>query len=136
MNKCTFISKRYIKGKKSCLAGSHWLSLLGIVIGVTALLIILPVMNGMRDVVIERILASSPELEVSLNPSDDYQEVYQTINNLGFVKYLNPTIEEDLIIFHNNETILTIVLDTELIERESCFDLEIRESFRIIPLSA
>lgn len=107
MNKCTFISKRYIKGKKSCLAGSHWLSLLGIVIGVTALLIILPVMNGMRDVVIERILASSPELEVSLNPDDDYQEVYQTINNLGFVKYLNPTIEEDLIIFHNNETILT-----------------------------
>lgn len=106
MNKCTFISKRYIKGKKSCLAGSHWLSLFGIVIGVTALLIILSVMNGMRDMVIERILVTSPELEITLNPDDDYQEIYETVSKMSFVKYINPTVKEDLVVFHNNEVIL------------------------------
>src|SRR5690554_5792197 len=106
MNKCTFISKRYVKGKKSCLAGSHWLSLFGIVIGVTALLIILSVMNGMRDMVIERILVTSPELEITLNPDDDYQEIYETLSKMPFVKYINPTVKEDLVVFHKNEVIL------------------------------
>ena len=107
MNKCTFISKRYLKGKKSCLAGSHWLSLIGIIIGVSSLLVILSVMNGMRDVIIERILASSPELEIELNEGDNYQDIYSTLDSFDFTKYLNPVYEEDLVILHKNETILT-----------------------------
>jgi len=107
MNKCTFISKRYLKGKKSCLAGSHWLSLIGIIIGVSALLVILSVMNGMRDVIIERILASSPELEIQLNERDNYQDITKTLESFNFTKYINPVFEEDLVILHKNETILT-----------------------------
>lgn len=106
MNKCTFISKRYLKGKKSCLAGSHWLSLIGIIIGVSALLVILSVMNGMRDVVIERILASSPELEIELNLNDNYEDIAPTLDSFDFINFLNPVYEEDLVILHQNETIL------------------------------
>jgi len=107
MNKCTFISKRYLKGKKSSLAGSHWLSLIGIIIGVSALLVILSVMNGMREVVIERILASSPELEIEINPNDDIKNLTQTLKSFEFSKHINPVYEEELVILQKNETILT-----------------------------
>lgn len=116
MNKCTFISKRYIKGKKSCLAGSHWLSLIGIVIGVSALLIILPIMNGMRDVVIERILSSSPELEIELRENDDIEEITKTLESFEFTKYINPVKEEDLVILHGSETVLTKFVGIDLEE--------------------
>ncbi len=107
MNKCTFISKRYIKGKKSCLAGSHWLSLIGIIIGVSALLLILTVMNGMRDVIIKRIISSSPEMELNLNDDDNLENITKTLESFDFVKYINFVNEEDLVIIHKNETILS-----------------------------
>lgn len=114
MNKCTFISKRYLKGKKSRLAGSHWLSILGIVIGVSALLIILSVMNGMRDVVIQRILSSSAELEIELNQDDDLQDIITELESFEFTKYINPVYEEDLVILYRNETILTKFIGIDL----------------------
>ncbi len=114
MNKCTFISKRYLKGKKSCLAGSHWLSLIGIIIGVSSLLVILSVMNGMRNVVIERILASSPEIELRLHAEDDFLSVTQTLDSLDFVKYINPVYEEEFVILNRNETILTKLTGIDL----------------------
>ena len=107
MKKCTFISKRYIKGKKSCLAGSHWLSLIGIIIGVSALLLILTVMNGMRDVIIKRIISSSPEMELNLNDEDNLENITKTLESFDFVKYINFVNEEDLVIIHKNETILS-----------------------------
>ncbi|MBI9031847.1 ABC transporter permease [bacterium] len=114
MNKCTFISKRYLKGKKSCLAGSHWLSLIGIIIGVSSLLVILSVMNGMRNVVIQRILASSPEIELRLHAEDDFLSVTQTLDSLAFVKYINPVYEEEFVILNRNETILTKLTGIDL----------------------
>ncbi len=123
MNKCTFISKRYIKGKKSCLAGSHWLSLIGIIIGVSALLIILTVMNGMRDVINERILSSTPELELTLNDSDNFQEITSTLESFDFIKYINPVNEEDLVILHKNETILTKFIGIDLENFQSNNDI-------------
>ncbi len=123
MNKCTFISKRYIKGKKSCLAGSHWLSLIGIIIGVSALLIILTVMNGMRDVINERILSSTPELELTLNDSDNFQEITSTLESFDFIKYINPVNEEDLVILHKNETILAKFIGIDLENFQSNNDI-------------
>lgn len=116
MNKCTFISRRYLKGKKSRLAGSHWLSLLGIIIGVSALLIILSVMNGMREVVIERILASSAEIEIDLNAENDIPQIINTLNNFEFTKYLNPVYEEDLVILAKKQTILAKFVGINLTE--------------------
>lgn len=114
MNKCTFISRRYLKGKKSRLAGSHWLSLFGIIIGVSALLIILSVMNGMREVVIERILSSTAELEIQINQDDNVHELITNVQNYDFVEYTNPIAEEDLVILSKNETILTKFIGIDL----------------------
>lgn len=116
MNKCTFISKRYLKGKKSRLAGSHWLSLLGIIIGVSALLVILSVMNGMKEVVIERILASSPEIEIQVNAHDNVEDIINTLTTFDFIKYLNPVYEEDLVILSDNQTILAKFIGINLAE--------------------
>lgn len=98
MNKNIYIGKRYLKGKKNFLAGAHWLSLIGIVIGVCSLLIILTVMNGMQQVQIDRILAITPEIEIEIDESTDITEVTNKLQSIDFITNITPISTKTLII--------------------------------------
>ena len=99
MNKSSFISKRYLKGKRSNLAGSYWLSLNGIIIGVASLLIISSVMNGMNKMVISRILSTKADIQIEVPEGEfDAESLITELEAYDFIDYATPTSAEFLLV--------------------------------------
>ena len=95
------LTKKYLFGRNRVWPKlSHMLSLVGIVIGVVALLIVSSVMNGLRDDMMQRIIRTKAEIRVyhqtmqafELNP-----ELEQTITGNEEVIAVSPVVRNELL---------------------------------------
>lgn len=80
------IAGRYLRSRKTSrtLSLNTFISLGGVTIGVTALIVVLGVMNGLRDDLRQRILVASPHLRILTYGSglelDDWQQVRKVVD--------------------------------------------------------
>ncbi len=112
MNKCTYISKRYLRGTKVSLAGNYWLSLLGIIIGVASLLIVISFMNGMNDIVIDRFLSTYPNINASAASFPD--DFLNDVSSNELTNVLSKSNEETLLLLAWNKPSLVMMKGLEL----------------------
>ncbi|MCB5230585.1 MAG: ABC transporter permease [Candidatus Cloacimonas sp.] len=106
--------KKYMCRRNSLLPKpSHTFSLLGIIIGVTALLIVSSVMNGFEQDMKSKIIGSKAEIRITNHnqkPIVDYQKVINTVQDNKYVKAAAPIIQIELLANKDNSvTALNVI---------------------------
>jgi len=102
-----FITARYLgkKGKEPFIYFSTLVSILGIAIGVAALILVLGVMNGFDSNLKEKIAGSSPNIIISqTGPIADYERIIEKIKGHldGELVGISPFIETQAILQSQN----------------------------------
>ncbi len=92
------IARRYLRSRRNSRTASlnTVISTGGVAVGVTALIVVLGVMNGLRDDLRERILVANPHLRVLTYGSglrlDDWQSVLQRVRRQPGVVAASPEV--------------------------------------------
>lgn len=107
MNIFTDIARRYLFGKKTTNAINiiTGISVLGIAIGTSALVLILSVFNGFESLIKDYVDDFNPDLKVSLIEGKRFpctDSIYQSISNINGVEIVSRTVEE-VALFEYNE---------------------------------
>lgn len=112
-NKSIFwLALRYLRGQgKAPVISTHYLTLAGITLGVTALICVSSVMNGFRADIRARITGTLSELRISRpgsQPLADYAPLLNTLSQQGFKA--SPVIRSDLVLRHGTALVPTLCL--------------------------
>ncbi|RKY85572.1 hypothetical protein DRQ09_07090 [candidate division KSB1 bacterium] len=98
-----FISRRYLKSKKRTgfISYTTYISILGIFLGVTALIITMSIMNGFEGIVIKRFQSFDSHLKVYYKGMDRFpgeKSFISKVSSTGMVSGISPYIEGKAII--------------------------------------
>ena len=91
------IASRYLRARKkegfvSVIAG---FSLVGIALGVATLIVVMAVMTGFRETLINQIIGGSPHINITsqVGPFENYDEVADQIRTVEGVQYVTPVVQ-------------------------------------------
>jgi lipoprotein-releasing system permease protein len=91
------IASRYLRARKkegfvSVITG---FSLVGIALGVATLIVVMAVMTGFRETLINQIIGGSPHINVTsqVGPFENYDEVADQIRTVDGVRYVTPVVQ-------------------------------------------
>jgi lipoprotein-releasing system permease protein len=59
------MARRYLRPKRNSISVITLISLIGVILGVTVLIVVLSIMNGLSDAIKEKLLKASPHLQIS-----------------------------------------------------------------------
>lgn len=99
---------RYLWGRKRFkLKFSHLLSLVGVFIGIVALLVVSTVMNGFREDMMKRIIDSKAEIRIHAEDSSgiDYEHIIDKVRKIDGVRGAAPVINNDLLLFNRDNVV-------------------------------
>ncbi|MFO8144677.1 MAG: FtsX-like permease family protein [Candidatus Syntrophosphaera sp.] len=103
-----WLARKYLKGQGTGLIDrSHWLTIAGITLGVTALICVSSVMNGFRDDIMGRITGTLSEIRISKadgSPLAEYSPLLDELHGEGY--HAAPVIRNELVL-KRGDTILT-----------------------------
>jgi len=105
----SFIAKRYLvsKHKVNFITIISFISIIGITLGVAALIVVLSVFNGFNTLVSDFLINLEPHLRVSAISTEGENQTKQLpgiINDLGNVKAVSPFVEGKLLAYNNRLT--------------------------------
>ena len=100
------ITKRFLFSKKTegYVSIFSWFSIIGIALGVAAIIIVMSVMNGFRTNLIERLIGVNSHLNIySLNEKIHIEEINEIKQNLVLKNYYRmlPSIETQGLVINN-----------------------------------
>ncbi len=104
-----FIARRYLASRKKgrLLSFITWISLGGITVGVTALIVVIGVMNGMQEEIRGKILGSTPHVMVLQQGSSlrlaDWQQVMETVRANEAVEAVAPFVVTKVALLRSDE---------------------------------
>jgi len=103
-----FIATRYLKSKRKTgfISLITYISILGVTIGVAALIVVLSIMNGFESEVRERIIGFGAHIELRKFHSlgvEDYQKLIDQIKNIDHIKGISPYINEKALIISKSK---------------------------------
>jgi lipoprotein-releasing system permease protein len=106
MNLKLKIAIRYIFPKRSLnfISIITFISIIGIAIGVAALIVVLSILNGFRNISENMILKVDPNLRIVPTNSAylvDFKEIIDTLENIDGIKTATPVIQSKAIIMNN-----------------------------------
>ncbi|TAK61780.1 MAG: ABC transporter permease [Bacteroidetes bacterium] len=113
-----FIAKRYLFSKRSIrfINVITFISILGITIGVAALLVVLSVFNGFSDVVTKVLVGFDPHIRIEKAggiSAEELQEVEKTLNSNHYVVASSPYISGKAMIVNGDKYVVAYVKGVE-----------------------
>ena len=105
-----FLAQRYLSARKNgkMLSFITWIALGGVIVGVTALIVVIGIMTGMQNELREKILGSNPHVLVRQSgPSlrlDKYPEIVEAIESVGGVVSASPFLLTRVAIYRDGYT--------------------------------
>ncbi len=112
------VASRYLRARKgdrfiSIIAG---FSLVGICLGVAVLIIVMSVMNGFREELVDRMLGTNGHAWVSGygGKLENYQDLKAAIDQLEGVKTSHPVVQEGAMVMHNGRNDGALVRGMEI----------------------
>jgi lipoprotein-releasing system permease protein len=131
-----FIGLRYLKAKRkqTSISVITLITVVGIMTGVMALIIVLSVMNGFREDLMSKILGVQPHILVrSYGGSfEEYEELSEKINGIEGVKATTPYVYSEVLVRNANSKSSGALLrgiDTQSVEKVIDIGPMIREGF-------
>lgn len=120
-----FLARKYLASKSRFGIGSgHLFTLLGISLGVMALIVVSSVMNGFREDISGRIIGTLSEMRLSSNNGSaftDYEPMLQRIEDKGFAAA--PVVRGELLLKHGSSAIPAV-----------CFGIDIERQTKVSPV--
>jgi len=100
-----FIAKRYLKSKRKTgfISLITYISMIGVAIGVAALIIVLSIMNGFESEVRSRIIGFGAHIELRKfhqQPMEDHAAIVAKVESVEHITGISPYIQEKGLIFH------------------------------------
>jgi lipoprotein-releasing system permease protein len=99
------VALRYVRSRRQgrSLSFAAIISLIGIGLGVAALIIVMSVMNGMRAQVLANILGMDPHIRVERTdgPLTDYDDLVQRLQTVVYVRHVMPVVDSDVMVIAN-----------------------------------
>jgi len=96
------VALRYVRSRRQgrSLSFAATVSLIGIALGVGALIIVMSVMNGMRQQVLSHILGMDPHIRVERldGPLTDYEDLVRTLQTVAGVRHVMPAVDADVMV--------------------------------------
>jgi lipoprotein-releasing system permease protein len=96
------VALRYVRSRRQgrSLSFAAMVSLIGIALGVGALIIVMSVMNGMRHQVLSHILGMDPHIRVERadGPLTDYESLLQKLQAVPGVRHVMPAVDADVMV--------------------------------------
>lgn len=124
-----FIALRYLKSrnKEKFISITAIFSLVGIMLGVATLIVVMSVMNGFREDLLDRILGVNSHISVYPIEREftDYNEAIKIISKNNNVKFANPIIENQVMIMTNGNTsgcVVKGIKESDLVKKEKIYD--------------
>jgi lipoprotein-releasing system permease protein len=113
-----FIARRYLKSKRKTgfISLITYISIIGVMIGVAALIVVLSIMNGFESEVRSRIVGfwSHVRLRTFHNQGlDDYTKIVKQIQNLDHIVGISPYIDEKGLIISKNRRAGVVIKGVE-----------------------
>lgn len=114
MNLSLFIAKRYLISKKSHNAINiiTAISIAGVTVGTTALIVVLSVFNGFENLVVSLYNSFDSDIEITAKIGKTFEPnalFYAKLNAVEGIAYSTPVIEENALLkYHNKQYIATI----------------------------
>jgi lipoprotein-releasing system permease protein len=103
------VALRYLRARRQgrALSFTAMISLIGIGLGVAALIIVMSVMNGMRHDVLSHILGVDPHVRVERpdGPLKDYDALAQRLQQVPGVLHAMPTIDADVMVVAQDRSV-------------------------------
>ena len=104
-----FIANRYLKSKRKTgfISLITYFSILGVMIGVAALIIVLSIMNGFESEVRSRIIGFGAHIELRTYHNqgiENYQEIINKIENYDHIAGISPYISEKALIISKKKS--------------------------------
>lgn len=107
-----WLAKRYLRGQSAFFINrSHFLTLIGLTLGVTGLLCVSSVMNGLRTDIQERITGTLSEIKISRPdgaPFSEYDKMVDKLSQEGFLSA--PVVRNELVIIKEGKLSPTLSL--------------------------
>jgi len=120
-----FLARKYLASKSRFGIGSgHLFTLLGISLGVMALIVVSSVMNGFREDISGRIIGTLSEMRLSSNNGSaftDYEPMLQRIEDKGYAAA--PVVRGELLLKHGSSAIPAV-----------CFGIDIERQTKVSPV--
>ncbi len=133
MNLPLAIARRYFFSKKSQRAINiiSMISVIGVMIGTAALIIVLSVFNGFENLILRLYNSFDPDLKISAVEGKSFQLntfPLQELRNLNGVMYVTEVLEENALVkYHDKQTIVTIKGVSDEFEKMTGIDTMIVE---------
>jgi lipoprotein-releasing system permease protein len=117
-----FVSLRYLHSKRKKIFSSfiNILSILGIALGVSALIISLSIMNGFQSNITDRIFATSPHINLFLGQDfqDNYQQTEKSIKKINDVVSVSPFVMGNGLLKRGDTTVAVVLKGVDNSELE------------------
>lgn len=103
-----FVALRYLKSKRNekFISITAYFSFIGIMLGVATLIIVMSVMNGFREELVNKILGINSH--ITIYPKNDtkysYNEIIHDVKNFENVKTITPIIESQVMVLSESKT--------------------------------
>jgi len=96
------VASRMVRSQgKSSISSGSWISVFGIILGVTSLIVVLSITGGFEKAFQERILGFHPHLVVLDSPSrsfQEYREAVQMLKSIPEVKEVSPSTYNEMLV--------------------------------------
>jgi lipoprotein-releasing system permease protein len=114
MNLSLFIAKRYLISKKSHNAINviTAISIVGVTVGTTALIVVLSVFNGFENLVMSLYNSFDPDIEITAKYGKTFEPsdyLYQQLTSVEGIKALSPVVEENALLKYNNRQYIATI---------------------------
>ena len=114
MNLSLFIARRYLISKKSHNAINviTAISIVGVTVGTTALIVVLSVFNGFENLVMSLYNSFDPDIEITAKYGKTFEPsdyLYQQLTSVEGIRALSPVVEENALLKYNNRQYIATI---------------------------
>lgn len=111
MNPSSFIAKRYFTAKKSrnFIQVLSWISMIGVAVGTTALVVVLSVFNGLQDLVRSVYNSFDAEIKIEATIGKSFEmtsDIRQSLEGLTEIKAFTEVIEDNALIMYRDQQVV------------------------------
>lgn len=111
MNPSSFIAKRYFTAKKSrnFIQVLSWISMVGVAVGTTALVVVLSVFNGLQDLVRSVYNSFDPEIKIEATIGKSFEmtsDIRRSLEGFTEIKAFTEVIEDNALIMYRDQQVV------------------------------
>ena len=121
-----FLALRYLKPKRAFLSIITLISVMGVTLGITVLIVVISVMTGFSDKFQQSLLGFQPHITITSDngPMDDWREVSALVQKQPGIVGVAPYVQGYVLVEHDNRVITPMIRAIDPVAEQKVNDLK------------